>query len=192
MVDTTYDIKIFEIDENNLFELDNKYSLRVYQREDYHYKKPFDLIEYSNKITILNYKIIGSKDNDNFNVEVKYKDKPFYFEEENTNTIDLRLYNNLEDYEFYIDGKLTKVSSDIKYGFINGIVDVQKCNVSEEFLFIKCFRRYDHLFIGEYKVTAGAYTIPNLDVNEEYDIVLFDKSMTLEQQVSSKRIPRPY
>lgn len=77
-------------------------------------------------------------------------------------------------------------------GFINGIVDVQKCNTSEEFLFIKCFRRTDNVFIGEYKVTAGTYTIPNLDVNEEYDIVLFDKSMTLEQQVSSKRIPRPY
>lgn len=192
MVDTTYDIKIFELDEHNLFELDNKYSLLVYQREDYQYKKPFDLIEYSNKVTSLNYKIIGSKDTEIFNVEIRYKGQPFYFEEENTNTIDLRLYNNLEDYEFYIDGKLTKISSDIKYGFINGIVDVQKCNVSEDHLWVLCYRRIDHLFIGEYKVTAGTYTIPNLDVNEEYDIVLFDKSMTLEQQVSSKRIPRPY
>lgn len=192
MVDTTYDIKIFELDEHNLFELDNKYSLLVYQRADYQYKKPFDLIEYSNKITSLNYKIIGSKDTENYNVEIQYKGQPFYFEEENTNTIDLRLYNNLEDYDFYIDGKLTKISTDIKYGFINGIVDVQKCNVSEDHLCVLCYRRADHSFIGEYKVTAGTYTIPNLDVNEEYDIVLFDKSMTLEQQVSSKRIPRPY
>lgn len=192
MVDTTYDIKIFELDEHNLFELDNKYSLLVYQRADYQYKKPFDLIEYSNKITSLNYKIIGSKDTENYNVEIQYKGQPFYFEEENTNTIDLRLYNNLEDYDFYIDGKLTKISTDIKYGFINGIVDVQKCNVSEDHLWVLCYRRADHSFIGEYKVTAGTYTIPNLDVNEEYDIVLFDKSMTLEQQVSSKRIPRPY
>lgn len=88
--------------------------------------------------------------------------------------------------------KIFYESTDMIRGFINGIIDVQKCNVTEDSLFIKCFRRSDNLYIGEYKVTAGTYSIPNLDVNEEYDIVLFDKSMTIEQQVSSKRKPAPY
>lgn len=191
MAEETFNIEIFERETHNTLDIQDKYSLKIYVKEYDNYRKPFDLFPYTTKATLINYKVLGSKDTDKNNIEIRYKGQPFYFSD-TSNTFDIKFYNKLEDYDFYIDEKLTKISSDIKYGYINGIVDVKKCNVEEEYLWILCYRRVDHSFIGEYKVTAGTYTIPNLDVNEEYDIVLFDKSMTLEQQVSSKRIPRPY
>lgn len=191
MAEETFNIRIFERENYNTLEIQDKYNLKIYVKEFDNYRKPFDLFPYTTKATIIKYKVLGSNDGDKNSIEIRYKGLPFYFSD-NSNTFDIKFYNRFEDYEFYIDGKLTKVNSNIQYGFINGIVDVQKCNVSEDHLWILCYRRADHSFIGEYKVTAGTYTIPNLDVNEEYDIVLFDKSMTLEQQVSSKRIPRPY
>lgn len=191
MAEETFSIRIFERETHNTLDIQDKYSLKIYVKEYDNYRKPFDLFPYTTKATIINYKVLGSIDTDNRNIEIRYKGQPFYFSD-TSNTFDIKFYNNLEDYEFYIDGKLTKVDSNIQYGFINGIVDVLKCNVAEEHLWIICYNRSDHSFIGEYKVTGGTYTIPNLDVNSEYDIILLDKSMTLEQQVSSKRKPHTY
>lgn len=76
-------------------------------------------------------------------------------------------------------------------GELSGIVNTKNCGDLTS-LVVRCFRDSDHLFIGEYSVIDGNYTIPNLDVNSTYDIVLVDKNRSIEQLVSSHRTPRAY
>lgn len=76
-------------------------------------------------------------------------------------------------------------------GELSGIVNTKNCGDLTS-LVVRCFRDSDHLFIGEYSVIDGNYTIPNLDANTTYDIVLVDKNRSIEQLVSSHRTPRLY
>lgn len=82
---------------------------------------------------------------------------------------------------------------DMVRGDIIGNVNLSSCNVNDiSTLKILCFRNDDHFYIGEYPVIDNKYFIPNLDVNTRYDIILVDKSRTIEQQVSSYRKPTPH
>jgi len=79
-------------------------------------------------------------------------------------------------------------------GHISGNISVTNCDVSSSnVLSIRCYRSSDNLFIGDYKVgSTGFYEVPNLDLNEKYDIILIDTSKSIEWQVLSMRDPIPY
>lgn len=75
-------------------------------------------------------------------------------------------------------------------GYISASVSVVDC-VDSEFV-IHCFRNSDKQFIGEYEIIDGRYTIDNLNLNQTYDIMLYDNNSSLETQVHSRRTPSVY
>lgn len=93
-----------------------------------------------------------------------------------------------EYYKYFVPSKTKPM---IK-SYIYGNVDVVNCGGVESNLKIKCIRSDDNLFIGYYDVLDKKYNIPNLDYNTRYDIILFDESKNIEQQISSYRQPILY
>lgn len=115
------------------------------------------------------------------------------------NDIEDNIFNNL-----YQD-KLYTIKSDSYYktfvpkdslpmvkGFIYGNVDLNACGVDPNTTVIKVIRAYDNYYIGEYEVKNNQYRVDNLDYNTRYDIILYDKSRTIEQVVRSYVRPTLY
>lgn len=93
--------------------------------------------------------------------------------------------------DFYFNTETQQFNS-MKRGNISGSVNFKSCGI-EDFkgLEMLVYRQPDRQFIGKYPVTEqGTYTIPNLDVNTKYDIVLFDTKLRIEKQVHSLREPK--
>lgn len=77
-------------------------------------------------------------------------------------------------------------------GSISGKVNLKSCGVNSNDIEMLVYRRPDRQFIGTYAVKEdGTYLIPNLDSNTAYDIIMFDTTQKLEQQVHSMRYPLP-
>lgn len=87
------------------------------------------------------------------------------------------------------DGKVRPVKSNMIKGFISGTVDYADCDGST--FFIRCYC-VDGFHVGDYPITNGNYNIPNLDVNNQYDVCLIDSTSYLETKVHSKRTPTLY
>lgn len=79
-------------------------------------------------------------------------------------------------------------------GFIEGGFTISGCDgeISESQFTIRCYRQYDHHFIGEYPLVGFRYHIPNLNFEFEYDLILIDNTKNLEQKILSHRKPTPY
>lgn len=77
-------------------------------------------------------------------------------------------------------------------GYIYGNVDLNACGVDPNTTVIKVIRAYDNYYIGEYDVKNNQYRVDNLDYNTRYDIILYDKSRTIEQVVRSYVRPTLY
>ena len=77
-------------------------------------------------------------------------------------------------------------------GYIYGNVDLNACGVDPNTTVIKVIRAYDNYYIGEYEVKNNQYRVDNLDYNTRYDIILYDKSRTIEQVVRSYVRPTLY
>lgn len=88
------------------------------------------------------------------------------------------------------NGYILELKENITYGAIYGQVNLTNCDHGD--MEILCFRSDNKRFIGRYEIINSRYSIPNLDVNSRYDIVLVDKSKKIEQQVSSYRQPFKY
>lgn len=139
----------------------------------------------------IDYYVEGSNPNDNYKIEVFYNN--YKIIDKIGNTIFIPKINDFSYYKIFVDGKnIPSYLFNVVKGEIYGLIDVKSCDTEERDLCIYCYRESDHFFIGEYSVTNGSYTIPNLDANSYYDIVLCDKNRNIEQQVSSHRKPTPY
>lgn len=91
------------------------------------------------------------------------------------------------------DRYVSLVTLSDKRGELSGDVFLSNCdgaNVVD--LFIRCYSSSDHRFIGDFDIVYNMYNIPNLDATIEYDIILVDRSETLEQKILSKRKPTAY
>lgn len=91
-----------------------------------------------------------------------------------------------EVYDLYGRSNIINKNQIMIKGFIEGNVVTSKCDPNIKF-HILCFSSDDHRFIGKYNVENNLYHIPNLDCNNEYDIILVDESKILEQKVQSRR-----
>ena len=127
--------------------------------------------------------------------DVRYNLKRYYNHDD---FIKLSLRKN-SIYEIRYNNKLYKevrytTKKDMVKGHISGNISVTNCDVSSSnVLLIRCYRSSDNLFIGDYKVgSTGFYEVPNLDLNEKYDIILIDTSKSIEWQVLSMRDTVPY
>ncbi len=93
----------------------------------------------------------------------------------------------------FYNGYIIDLQDDIDYGELYGQVNLINCGINDiTNVEILCFRNDDKRFIGRYNLDGNRYTIPNLHADVRYDIVLVDKSRTIEQQVSSYRLPTRY
>lgn len=108
-------------------------------------------------------------------------------------------YNFIDNSKLHIytlqinDGEFKQLINLSKYrGEIRGFVSASNCDVDAKELSVLCFSSNDHRYIGEFNIENGSYVIPNLDALLKYDIVLVDKSRTIEQKVLSYRTPEPY
>lgn len=108
---------------------------------------------------------------------------------ENT-TIDYTFNNLKSDVEYYLHYNETCTKLDITQtmvkGSISGSVSITDC-VDSEF-YIKCIRD-DGFYIGRYEIVNNAYTIPNLNKNTSYDIILVDTNKKVESLIHSRRVP---
>lgn len=156
-------------------------------------ERTFNLISTVSKdLTHFLYRIEGVESNVKKNIKILYKGQNYFYDE--LNEIDLNLFTDLENYKIYIDDVLIKnpIQSG-EYGVITGNVSVTECNVNDaDNLVIRCFRNDDYRYIGEYPINNGTYSIPNLDANVRYDLILVDKDRGIEQQVLSYRLPIKY
>lgn len=144
---------------------------------------------YLNKI---NYTIEGTTDNKKL-IKVFYGNKLVYQKYDNKFFIDS--INNIKYYDIYVDNTLMPkflYNQSEGLGEIRGYVNVVNCGTDANNFVVRCFSSDDHRFIGEYKIENGSYVIPNLDNRLNYNIILVDKSMTIEQKVLSFRKPTPY
>ena len=90
-------------------------------------------------------------------------------------------------------GSYTKrVESSMIPGHISGDILNIECDRSRADYYIYCYREYDNLLIGRYKIDADYYVIPNLECNTYYNLILVDNNRVYESIMSSHRKPEPY
>lgn len=117
----------------------------------------------------------------------------------NVDDVDDYTFKNLyKDYNYtvksddYYKTFVPKDSLPMVKGYIYGNVDLNACGVDPNTTVIKVIRAYDNYYIGEYEVKNNQYRVDNLDYNTRYDIILYDKSRTIEQVVRSYVRPTLY
>lgn len=83
-------------------------------------------------------------------------------------------------------------NSNMVRGRIDGNISTLSCALDRETLKIICYKN-DVKIGGEYRIDNNwSYSIPNLDANSKYDIILIDESKKIEWRVQSSRSPAPY
>lgn len=176
-------------------ETEDKFGYIFYYIEDKFVNKniPFDILLTNVYIrNHISYKVegIANDSSDLSDIKIYQNNQLFYYDK--TNTFELILYNDINNYTLYVNDTIRALNQSGIFGEISSSVNVVGCNVPPNSLFVKCFRNHDNLYIGTYPVINNTYVIPNLDINTYYDIILVDISRTIEQQVSSYRKPRAY
>lgn len=140
--------------------------------------------------TKINYFIEGSDSNDD--IELYYNGKLFIKKKDNIQYNYIKK-NKLQNYNIKVNNEFKQLLNLSEYrGEIRGFVNVSNCGADAKDLSILCYSSNDHRFIGDFEIVNGTYVIPNLDALLKYDIVLVDKSRTIEQKVLSYRTPEPY
>lgn len=199
----------------NIGNIGNLYNLNIIGYNPNDYAKIYNVKRMSNKIIKINDNKslkVDFYNNHNtstlfdysFFVEGKTNVNNIYVKESNTNNANIFIneYNNHNNN--YVDVKNIKfgeykiVSGNYSRHFnhrslpmikgeITGNVNIINCTSNN--MVIKCFREYDDYLIGQYEIINGVYTVPNLDVNTTYNIVLFDLTYNLESKILSHRTP---
>lgn len=190
------DVQIFE---NSINNFDSESYGFVFQNLDDKFLKTglsfdlFNINQYKYNISYL-YIVEGSYDTDEPKILITYMNDEYY-RSDNTNKINLKFNVDPKDFKLYVnDVYIDNMFQSGIYGQIYGNIFIQDCEFPDSALSLEmlCYRSDSNRFIGRYAVINGSYTIPNLDVEAEYDIVLVDRSKTLEQKILSFRKPTAY
>lgn len=137
------------------------------------------------------YYVEGLKDDNKYEYILLYDNK--YKKTTSDNKLILNDLNFDTVVSILKDGEIIILKENIKLGAIFGLVNTRNCGIQNESdMEIICVTNDTKRVIGRYPVVDGKYTIPNLYVDQYYDIILVDKTRAIEQQILSYRKPNPY
>lgn len=184
--------EVFVYKDNNSLNREIKEEYNIAYTLDNNYEYEFE----NNDTFNYNYFIEGMefKEDNHIKIYDVFNNKTTYYKMNNLiESLYFADYKNMIISYNGITKHVNKYSKNMIRGEIFGNINLKSCgDTNYNDLEVRCYRS-DNVFIGTYPVNKnGQYNIPNLDYNDYYDIILIDKSKTIEWKVHSQRKPSLY
>ena len=134
----------------------------------------------------------GQPDNTPYSIRHKYEgfEMSSGIGEFHYNGIDKRYINDYVIINLTTNETIPVPQTEMIKGYINISVELSDCGQAD--FAIRVIRRLDNTIIGVYEFNGNLCNIPNLNCNQKYDCIIFDRNAIMESRSLSNRTPIQY